>query len=80
MCIFWKFFRRDCIFKGLLGHINLVSTHHQHNSEKLKEGIGGKDYQIPLETLCHITGNMGGRLKECLHRDGGHLQDSISRN
>jgi hypothetical protein len=54
-----------------------VYTHRPHNIEEVNERIREKIAGIPLEMLRHIVGNVRGRVEECLHRDGGHLEDII---
>jgi hypothetical protein len=39
-----------------------------------KEFVGKKIAGIPSEMLRRTVGDMRGRLQECLHRDGGHLE------
>jgi hypothetical protein len=66
----------DFFLRGLLK--SKVYIHRPHNIEELKERIREKIAGINLEMLRRVMGNMR-RLEECLRRDGGHLEDIISK-
>ena len=59
---------------------NLVYTTRPRTLDELKQRIQEEFRGIPAEMLQRAMGNLNGRLKECIRREGRHLQHIIFRH